>query len=200
MANLGRHALLEGRSAWNLVLYGKEAPRPLQRIWFDANACDTSMAKAVPNSLSGKIVGGDWDLNATPLEKREVIRLCLMHWRDGVPWEDTGIYEWQLARIKDLGGVKDRCRTIDDVVARYQALDRMFEQARSERALRPGPHPAIEPGGIRISLGRQRQPIFGHAGNHRLAAARVLGLTHVPAQVLLVHPHALRAQRLAAVD
>jgi hypothetical protein len=185
--------------AKNVVRYGRHAPFRFQRIWIDPNEVQRRTQEFRTYRWSARVVDGDWDLGAEPLEEHPVFIACRLHWGDGVPWAETGVYEWLLRRIETEGAPIDGCSNIDAVAVRYRALDAVFEQVRAEGALRPRSELAgrwgRERGGIRISVGRDTEPIFNWAGHHRLAMARILNLPQVPAQLHVVHPGALPTWR-----
>ena len=185
----------------SLARYGPHAPFAYQRIWFDPQICTKRTRDEVFESYtySGSIVGGDWDLEATPVEEHPVLRFCRLHWEQEVPWEETGVYDWLLERIERSGDEVDGCRTREDVIARYERLDRLFEEVRyrgrllTQSELRT--RHERERGGIRVCVGRDGEPIFSWSGHHRLAIARIVGLREVPGQLHVVHPRALTIWR-----
>ncbi len=201
-ASLARLGLIAARGATvdvaNLLRYGTLAPRVSERIWIDPLACAGALADGVELGRSGRVVGGDWDLAPLPLVDVPHIRMCLAHWRDGVPWERTGAYEELLRAIEEDGGSHGGCSTLADVVRRYERLDELLEEVRGAGGLAPrseigGPH-WRERGGILMHVGRGGVPIFnGWGGCHRLAIALHLKLDLVPAQLGMVHPAGIDA-------
>lgn len=185
--------------AANILRYGRDAPLLFERVWFDPQACTTRTEAHKPYRLSGQVIGGDWDIEAVPFADHPVARACRSHWVDGVSWEGTGIIDWLLARIEQKGRAVDRCRTREDAMARYQKLDRLFEQVRSEGRLRTrrelGDRQVRERGAIRIDVGRDAQPILSWAGHHRLVMAQILELPRIPGQLQVVHPGAIPGWR-----
>ena len=124
---------------------------------------------------------------------------CIQHWRDGVPWEETGVYEHLLQRIAENEGKFDGCSNLGDVVERYRRLDELFASIRHEGRLRPrhevSPGTFRESQGIGIHIDRNGGLVFSHRGTHRLAAALVLDLKVIPAQVGVVHRAAIKKWR-----
>ena len=121
-----------------------------------------------------------------------------LRWEGGASWEETEAYDQMLRLITQTGKSVDGCRSLDEVVRRYERLDAVFEQVREDRRLRsrselPLPDRGFrEVGGVYVHLGRSGQPIFGGGGFHRLAIARVLELPEIPAQLGVVHEELLR--------
>ncbi|WP_292309315.1 hypothetical protein [Marivita sp.] len=147
---------------------------------------------------SGMVLAGDWDQRTEPIDESWKIAACLAHFRDGVAWEETGIYDRMHEMVKTRGQF-DSCRTMEDIVARYQTIDALYADIlkngyRDETVHRLG-SPRL-PEGVYVHLDRHGDPIFGAIGNHRLAIARALGLTRIPAQLGVVHPDAIERNAL----
>lgn len=100
-------------------------------------------------------------------------------------------------------GSADGCRTLAEVISRYERLDVMFRQVCSEGRLRS--RSELQRRGFRASgeiymhVGRGPQLLFGNGGNHRFAAARIAGLSCIPAQLGVVHPEAIHDWEQVAV-
>ena len=85
---------------------------------------------------SGLVRGGDWDLSIKPLEDSFKHIACRLHFLEGKPWEDTGVYERHLQNIAKRGE-SDGCRTLEDLKRRYAGVDRLYEEvSRSGRKCR----------------------------------------------------------------
>lgn len=131
-----------------------------------------------------------------PVEQLVKYRCCVAHWRDGVSWEDTGVFDHMLRKIEHAGRPESGCGTIEDLRRRYARLDRVFDQVRREgRLLHAHELGPVARGmvwdGIEIHIGPHGEPIFGDAGTHRLAMAQVLGLRRIPALLGFVHEAAV---------
>lgn len=204
---LRRHVRAIRFDVMNLVRHGQHAPRYAQSILIDPQRVQLRGADDPPwppRSLAGTVVGGDWDLHTIPLREHPKVRACYLHWQGGVPWEETGAFEHMLEMIERLGGECDGCRNIADIRARYERLDAMFEQVRSQRRLLSGSE--IDPSGFRgnrepmhVNVGRSGDLIAGVGGLHRLAAAQILALPAAPALVGVVHIEAVRTWRGALI-
>jgi len=86
------------------------------------------------------------------------------------------------------------CRTVEDLHRRYQALDEMFRQTKAIGRLKTRKELDAsafrEEGGILVCIGARGEPLL-YDGFHRLAAALVLNLTLIPAQLGYVDARAL---------
>ena len=175
----------------------KYAPRTGQRIWVAPDQLQQApLELRFGRADSGRVVGGDWDRDQVEILSFWKMKAAVQHWRDGVPWEETGIYDHMLETIKLRGSKVDGCDDMDDIVDRYERLDRLFEHVRRSGRLATsaelGRLPArCEVNGIYVHVDRNARPLFGSGGFHRLAIAKVLELPVVPAQLGVVHTIAL---------
>ncbi len=200
------------RSIESYARYGPGYPRAMEPIEVTTAAIRTAIANPLevvaPENFAqaqrsyrkavasrGRVVGDATfaDFVQVPVGRLVKYRFCVAHWRHGVPWERTGVYEHMLCKIARSGHPESGCATIDDLRTRYARLDRIFERVRREGRLRAA-HELDEPvasggvwNGIEVHLGPDAEPIFGDAGTHRLAMAHVLGLKRVPAMLGFVH-------------
>lgn len=195
-AQVPRKAL---RDLWNRFRYGPDAPRSDERIYLPPCDLDESYdSKAGPRPLrrqhSGKIYGGDWDLCRTSFATGIKPVSCRMHYEDGVPWEQTPMFERMLRELA-AGKTPDGCTSREDVVHRYETLDRIFEETqRRGRLLTQSELPEYfrrEHGGILVHIDRNGKPLRSGGAMHRLAIAQILKLPEVPAQIGVVHPDAI---------
>lgn len=187
------------RDITNRVRYGTGAPRCCERIWIRASAVRHYLPEE--RILHGKgrdctarvIRKAQWPGEMTELDELPKIRYCIMHWKDGVPWEATGILEHMMAKIEKKGRA-DKCTSREDVLQRCRRLDDIFRQVAAEGVLRTqqqlGEAEFREHGGVFMHIGPDAEPIFSGHGFHRLAMAKVLDIW-LPAEVGCVHEDAL---------
>ncbi len=191
-------AAITRRDLPNLLRYGRHAPLWCERIWIDPGSVVRRLS-GFSDTDSGRVVGGDWDQMAVPLETHHKMRSAIRHWSQREPWEATEAIDRYLEDI-EIHGIRDGCRTLADVEARLAELDRIFEAVRCDGWLRTRAElqrgrAFRERGGIRIHISRRNEPIFGGSGYHRLAIATVLEFERIPAQLGVVHPLAIRSWR-----
>lgn len=194
--------LLRGplRDLLNRVQAGSDAPKAQERIWIDPREVDriyTRNPDVTPDFRrrhSGMVIGGDWDRMTEPLDRSWKIAACLKRFTTGMDWEETGVFDRMQAMIRTRGPF-DSCRNIDDIKARYRDIDHLHHRIKStgyrDDTIRFFGTPRL-PGGVFVHIDRTGAPIFGAIGNHRMAIARALGLSRIPAQLGVVHPDALR--------
>lgn len=187
------------RDFWNRLRYGAEAPLSDERIFVDPCAVTDSYDGPAAGRLlrrhhSGMVHGGEWDSYRQPFAKNIKCRSAWMHYVDGLPWADTPLFERMLRHVAE-GRRPDGCNSYEDVVQRYETLDRIFEETdRRRRLLTQAELPGFlrrEHGGILVHIDRNGAPLRAGGGMHRLAIAQILKLQDIPAQLGVVHPEAL---------
>jgi hypothetical protein len=174
----------------SLARHGRHAPLWCQRIWVDPASFE-SIIVGYHFDVSGRVVGGDWDTAGHPIESSPQFVHTRLRYVTGLPWEETGAYDYLLGMIEQQRRAVDGCLTLDDVIRRYEELDRLYEVVERDRYLLPQhdlPGASFrERDGVYAHLGRDGRPIFGCKGHHRLAIARILELPMIPAQLGMVH-------------
>ncbi|WP_353471637.1 hypothetical protein PVT71_09990 [Salipiger sp. H15] len=184
------------RDLWNRLRYGPGAPLSDELIRVDAGEVNHTYVGKLPlrRQQSGMVLGGDWDLECRPVEETRKLLSCRMHFEGGTPWRDTPLFQKLLGEIAE-GKIPDECATEEDLVARYQRLDAVFEETRRRgRLLTRAELPEYfrrEHGGILLHVGRDGALMRAGGGAHRFAIARILNLPKIPAQLGVVHPEAL---------
>ena len=194
------------RDAANIIQHGFSAPRYAERIWINPSQVKFLLrgkdivddGKNRNRELSGFVFHGKWPHKKVILvEEGKKISCCLSHWVDGVPWEETGIFEHMLYLIKERG-THDGCTNLADIKERYQKLDKIFEETKKLGRLKTRKelkkNSFREEGGIYIHIGPQGKPYFGQGGHHRFSIAKVLNIPF-PAQVGIVHVDAISSLR-----
>jgi len=97
------------RDIKNKIKYGKQAPIYAERIWVNPLKCKKLLIINETRKKSGLILKS-WPYDkAVPIIKRDKIRFCIEHWVKGIPWKDTGVYEYIERLIKKYGSY-DNCK------------------------------------------------------------------------------------------
>lgn len=190
------------RDGMNWLRYWPDPPLSDELIWIDPKKV-THWYKADPANgapkfrrrHSGMVVGGDWDLSRKPFDSHLKLSSVRAHYEQGVPWQDTDLFKRLMQKI-EAGEEVDGCRSREDLLRRYDRLDRIFEEAKQSGTLRP--HGSVndtrrEHGGILVHIARDGTPLRDGGGMHRFALAIVLNLPLVPAQLGVIHPQAVRS-------
>ena len=144
------------------------------------------------------VVDGDWDVQTEPLDASWKVAACLARFRDRVEWQDTGVYD-RMTEVIAKRGAFDSCATLDDIKARYQRIDALYQNIREHGFRDDTQHQwgtARLPEGVFVHIDRHGDAIFGAIGNHRMGIARALGLPRIPAQLGVIHPSALKSGAL----
>jgi hypothetical protein len=199
------------RSRWNIAKldalnfarFGVHAPRYAQRVYVDPHAIDLMLQPGpIGRAHSGRVLAGDWDVNVERLEESPKYVYCKLHFVEGLTWDEAGAYAFMGDRIRVDPG-QDGCHTEADIVRRFERLDLAFEQIVRERQLRErhdiAPDTFRERGGVYIHFDRHGRIVSGRGGVHRLAIAKLTGLRSIPAQLGVVHRHAVRVWKDALV-
>lgn len=186
------------RDWWNRVQFGPEAPQSDECVFVDPNSITHRTTGHRPRRRrrhSGMVMGGYWDQQIEPVKEDRKYISCRMHFIDGVAWEDTPLFHKLLTEIEG-GHTPDDCATREDLVHRYETLDRVFEETRARgRLLTKSELPDYfrrEHGGVFVHITRDGTALRAGGGAHRLAIARILNLPEMPAQIGVVHPLAIR--------
>lgn len=183
---------LSVRRRLNAVRYRAPA-EPLSFLWVDPSDIVYHRRAFVPKVDLGRVVGGDWDILSHRYENLAKHRALVARIERGVPWEDTGIYEYLEHFMATRNRVIDGCRTRRDMIRRYEAIDRLIESMRTEgfrvdttviESDRPTDDALDQ---IFVNIGREGDLIFNGGGHHRLSIAKVLGLERVPVMVIVRH-------------
>ena len=188
-------------NAVSVARYGRSAPRFRELCYLKPSRRLFGLRrKTVRLEESSSVLGGCWDMDQVNVTDLPAIRQCLLHWVEGLSWEQSGAFGRMLEELK-LHGEVDGCRTFEDVVARYRRLDAVYAHAKATGRLRTSAersdasHRQREHGGIVFHFDRHGLPVFGGYGQHRLAIAIALNLELIPAQVGVVHKCGVRNWR-----
>jgi hypothetical protein len=141
------------------------------------------------------IFAGDWDLRRRPLLPNPLMDAIRARCNDGVDWRSAGAHAILMERIR-RDGVVDGCRTEEDIMARYAALDLLIEACRVGEGIVPrariDSRAFRESGGIAVGVARDGTLLFTGSGYHRLFVAQHFELARMPVCVCAVHPLAIR--------
>ena len=140
--------------------------------------------------VAGKILDGNWDLNINTIEhQREKLGKWLTaHFKDGVPWEDTGLFQNNYARKFEGGDwVYNDCRSLQELVNYYNdKIDGLYYSLKENGFLLPSKdRPEID--FVYVHIGRGGELIGTQGGRHRLFIAMDLNIKSIPVRVWLRH-------------
>jgi hypothetical protein len=133
----------------------------------------------------GLIQSGNWDKHASPIAEMPKYRAVKKHFCEGVPWNETGIIDHLLKRMRDEKRDSiDNCNGRDELVNRYERIDGLYEDLRAE-GYREDRHSLTDY--IAVHIARDGELLFAGSGCHRLAIAKILDLDEIPVWVRARH-------------
>ncbi len=189
------------RDVANRLRYGKAAPLSAMAIY--PRPRDITRAYARGNGYpklgrqqSGLVKPGDWDQQTKVLLNNTKLQSCHMRWVDGADWQETPIYKQMVEQIQQ-GLAPDECRSPQDVLARYVALDKIFDETRERGRLLdmdelPRYYYRRAHGATLVHVARDGTCLRSGGGAHRFAIAYILDLPEMPAQLGVIHPDAIK--------
>jgi hypothetical protein len=138
--------------------------------------------------IIGKVIGGDWDLQRTHIERWTIFRSLKQHLIDGVDLRSTEYYIADpVANGTPLRGIWYQI-TEENYAKELNRNQNLFRQLRergymSQRELR-GPDPLDE---IRVKIGRNGEFLWENS-IHRFVLAKLLHIPNVTVVVTVRHP------------
>lgn len=175
----------------NKIKYGNNGPAFGELLFINPQKHDLYIQFKGRES-SGQVTHGDWDLREKiGIESLPIYRACVQHWKEGIGWKETGIYDYMLDKIERFGGRVDNCSNLNDIKIRYQKLDKLFEGIKKTREFKTQKELNLsnfnESGGILFHIDHNNQPIWAAGGVHRFTMAKILNIDLLPAQLGVVH-------------
>ena len=145
----------------------------------------------------GTVQAGDWDISDYKFADLDVARAITQRVREGVEWSKTDFYARQLRELREKGTAGWNIGSQAELDARMNYLDQLIASMREKGFMlnhsvelageRKGVDGDPEYGSeITVNIGRDGQYLF-QDGRHRLAIAKVLGISRVPVRVLVRH-------------
>ena len=181
------------RDQYNRIKFGENGPISDECLFMNPNEITRQLIqqnKKLRRQASGRVLDGNWDTSTVSMTQNTKYKSCKMRYLDGVEWVDTPIFQ-RLEREIASGHIPDDCPTPEALVARYHALDELWETIQKEGRLRPKaemPQPfRREHGGILVHIDRNGHGIRSGGGMHRFAIAQLANLAFIPVQVGVVH-------------
>jgi hypothetical protein len=118
-------------------------------------------------------------------------RSIVMHFRDGVPWEETPLFDIYRRRLAQGDTVRGGS-TLPEVVADYKTrVTALFHDMRQHGWQRSVNGKETRP--IPVYIAHDGEILMSNQGNHRLAMAQILKLDHVLVEIVGRHPDAPEA-------
>jgi hypothetical protein len=133
------------------------------------------------------ILPGDWDLDRMPIQSVVKVKSVVEHFRDGVEWENTELFELYTDQLNEGISVR-RGKSIDELKSAYVGtIDRLFYKIKNEGFLLPGDRERGEADLPCVHISRDGEILLGNNGSHRLGIALALNLERIPCVVHARH-------------
>lgn len=157
------------------------------------------MISAGPDREYGSVVDGEWDQDGESIKNDRCFRSLRQHFDDGVPWDETPLFEWFQERIESgdpsawtYEQYRTRFQRIDDVYERikqngYRSQQNLFDEDASKTIQQNNDsiHPYLNEVGV--DIGRDGTLLWRSGGRHRLFIAKLLNIPKVPVKVWSRH-------------
>lgn len=191
------------RASFERVIPRKVEIRPLEILQVDPediNVFNKESFHDLDFLLLSPVVGGDWDQKVQPLHEYDLYASLLSHFKDGKDWQETQFYSrvrHEFERDEDLS--KWGCSNFHEFKSRLDLIDELYQIIQSEgyktqRQLREEgvdlfnrkPSTVPERHEVTVHIGREGELISAD-GRHRLAIAKLTGISTIPVRVKLRH-------------
>jgi SAM-dependent methyltransferase len=190
------------KSGLSRHLGGAILPHPQTVFWIDPSRIEFHTSRETASddwedwvfdqkAKITRVQGGDWDFLSHRVAEMRICRAIDERIHHGTAWSSTDYYKYAVHKIEN-GQVLWDCPDRAAFDRRCDAVDKLIESI-SKHGYSEGAAITTSNGQsfekyceIVINLSREGLPLF-QDGRHRLAIARVLGLNHVPVQVLVRH-------------
>jgi len=150
----------------------------------------------------GRIIGGDWDLQAKTFEDMDVWQAFKHRFIEGGQWSETPFYA-RIIRTVNGGIPVWRCKSQEEFDSRLKRIDELFEDIkkngyRTQTEIKDTVSTFNDEDEVNVHIGRYGDYIFAN-GRHRLCIAKILHLPEIPVKVARRHTQwtSFRAEILA---
>ncbi len=161
---------------------------PYRIRWVPPSAVTSTTARRISEGERGRMLDGDWDVTALPLQGLAVWRGLEQRLCEGLAWEDTVLAPGR-QHVPEAPNVGRRYADLPTVVIakRLAGLDALATTLRRDGWL---PHHDIGAPfrkEMAVVISRDGRLIRNSSGLHRLIMAHLLGLDRIPCRVLVEH-------------
>lgn len=167
---------------------------------------------------AGRSLDGEWDTHVESITSTERYESFAAHFEEGIPWEQTALYK--RLRKKAASSGESRYVSVESVDEKFELYDELYDvfsegQYQTQGELRGKLRTVPGEGGVgvlsifkpgllfrhevAINTGREGEPII-QDGKNRVMIAKLAGLTHVPARIVITHEQSQRSELLRKYD
>ncbi len=173
----------------------KPISTPGQYIWInpmEINEVGYNFEKYDLLKTLSLVKGGDWDRRRRPFESMALNQAFKAHFEDGVPFDQTDFYNPEISTTsqKDAmnGTNKWEFITAFDYENRVAKIDDLFISIKEDGYKSQKELNGILHDEVRVRITREGHILFENS-IHRMAIAKILELTKIPAIVTVRHAH-----------
>lgn len=193
----GDHLLdLLARTAWRLRLTllgatGRASPHPTRPIHLRPEDLRRGLwrldvlrhlGQKRQRDLVGLVADGAWDVDSYPLSELGIFEAVRQRFAEGRRWDEIAYFE-EMGRSIDAGRPRFKYRTREDIPRQQRRIDALYDEIRNHGYRSQGELGGRRPWDeIGVAVDRDGRLLFLD-GRHRLAVARVLGCSPLPALV-----------------
>ncbi len=160
---------------------------PNRILWVPPDAVVATTAERLGPTHRGRILDGDWDLDALPLRDLGVWRGLHQRVREGRDWEDTDLAPGRHVPEAPNVGRRSVDLSPEGLADRFASLDALTVSLREDGWLAHHDVGATFEREMAVVIGRDGRLIRDSGGLHRLVIAQLLGLERIPCRVLAEH-------------
>jgi len=182
---------------------------PLKLLWINPQEIEYGVRRSKLENVNGtllpRVLDGDWDReNISEIEERTRYQSMEQHFKEGLNWEETMLYQERLNELQETGstqygGTVNSKEELDQII--FENLGSLYREIKKNgyktqreikskekivnAKIRPD-HYTNDLNEIMVDIGRNGELLF-QENRHRFYIAKLLGLEKIPVRVLLRH-------------
>lgn len=165
---------------------------PYRIVWVAPDDVSAMTAQRIDERQRGRIIAGDWDIDALPLRDLTLWRGLEQRLREGRPWAQTDLAPGR--HVPEAPNVGRRSLELDPSaqLERCRGLDALALALLRDGWLAHHDVGATFRREMAVAVGRDGRLIRNSGGLHRLVMAHLLGLERIPCRILVEHAASTR--------
>jgi len=160
---------------------------PYRIVWVAPSAVRATTAQRIDERERGRIIGGDWDVDALAVRDLTLWRGLEQRLLEGRPWAETDLAPGR--HVPEAPNVGRRSLELDPAaqLERCLGLDALALALRRDGWLSHHDVGATFRREMAVAVGRDGRLIRNSGGLHRLVIAQLIGLERIPCRILVEH-------------